>query len=115
MTAPLNLQRLGKLLALIGSSFDAEALAAARAADRLVRDAGLTWPDVLIISDNHRSLTHGSVDNAIDFCTQQLYRLTIWEREFVACIRRQRRPLSARQLNCLYRIVDRLRARAEAA
>ena len=38
---------LEKLLGMIGSPHDGEALAAARKADALVRRAGLTWPDVL--------------------------------------------------------------------
>jgi len=39
--------RLGKLLALCSSGYDGEALAAARAAVRFIRDRGLTWQDVL--------------------------------------------------------------------
>lgn len=40
-------QRLEKLLGLMGSPHDGEALAAARKADALVRSAKLTWADVL--------------------------------------------------------------------
>ena len=52
MTAPddppvLDRELLEKLLGMIGSPHDGEALAAARKADALVRRAGLTWPDVL--------------------------------------------------------------------
>lgn len=44
---PLDESRLIKLLARLGSSHDGEVLNAARLADRLVRQAGLTWDDVL--------------------------------------------------------------------
>jgi hypothetical protein len=41
----LDLTRLGKLLGLLGSAFDAERAQAAQAADRLVRGSGMSWPD----------------------------------------------------------------------
>ena len=44
---PLDRARLEKLLGLLGSPHDGEALAAARKADALVRAAGLTWREVL--------------------------------------------------------------------
>ena len=43
----LDRELLEKLLAMIGSSHDGEALAAARKADALVKRAGLTWREVL--------------------------------------------------------------------
>jgi hypothetical protein len=39
--------RLAKLCGMLGSSHDGESLAAGRAADALIRHAGLTWPSVL--------------------------------------------------------------------
>ncbi len=39
--------KITKLLALTASDFDGEALAAIRAAGRLLRDRGLTWPDIV--------------------------------------------------------------------
>ena len=44
---PLDRTRLEKLLGLLGSPHDGEALAAARKADALVRAARLTWREVL--------------------------------------------------------------------
>ncbi len=41
--------RLAKLLGMMGSSADGEALNAARLADRLVRDAGTTWLDIIAL------------------------------------------------------------------
>jgi hypothetical protein len=43
----LDRERLAKLLGIIGSSFDAEALSAARRANELVHDAKMTWHEVL--------------------------------------------------------------------
>jgi hypothetical protein len=51
----------------------------------------------------------------IDFCLRYGHRLTDWEARFVASVHGQRYPLTARQRNALNRIVDKLRARAEAA
>jgi hypothetical protein len=42
--------RLSKLLGMCGSDFDGERAAAALAADRLIRDRGMTWEQVLIPS-----------------------------------------------------------------
>jgi hypothetical protein len=46
--SPQDRQRLARLLGMTGSAHDGEALNAARLADRLVKDRGATWPDVLI-------------------------------------------------------------------
>ena len=43
----LDRKRLEKLLGMLGSAHDGEALAAARKADALVKEAGLSWADVL--------------------------------------------------------------------
>lgn len=45
-------RRLARLLGMVGSSHDGEALNAARLADRMVRDAGLTWHEVLADHDS---------------------------------------------------------------
>jgi hypothetical protein len=43
----LDRERLAKLLGMIGSSFDTEALSAARRANELVHEAKMTWHEVL--------------------------------------------------------------------
>lgn len=43
----LDRTRLGRVLAMIGSSFDGEALAAARRANEMIKAAGLTWEQAL--------------------------------------------------------------------
>jgi hypothetical protein len=44
---PLDRSRLAKVLGRSGSSFDGEALEATRLANRMLRDARLTWPEVI--------------------------------------------------------------------
>jgi len=43
----LDRDKLAKVLGMLGSSHDGEALAAARTADSLIRETGLTWQRVL--------------------------------------------------------------------
>jgi hypothetical protein len=46
---PRTIERLTKLLGLLGSSFDGERAAAALKADHLIRDHGLTWNEVIAV------------------------------------------------------------------
>jgi hypothetical protein len=43
-----DLDKLAKVCGMLGSTSDNEALVAARAADRMVRDAGLSWQAILV-------------------------------------------------------------------
>jgi hypothetical protein len=43
----LDLKKLGRVIAMVGSSHEGEALAALRLADRMLRDAGMRWEDLL--------------------------------------------------------------------
>jgi hypothetical protein len=118
MRAPLDRQRLAKLLGLLGSDHDGEVVAAGRTADRLVRGAGVTWRDVVLRHPLPRQppdpVPFGDAGE-LDYCLRWSDQLSAWEANFVASISRQVRPLTTRQRNVLARIVDKLRARAEAA
>src|SRR5690349_5101123 len=115
MKARLDRERLAKLLGLLGSEHDGEVVAAARRADALVRGTGLTWRDVLISAlPQLTAVSFGVVDD-IAFCLQRRHRLNEWEAQFVASLREQHFPPTARQRNKLNAIVDKLRRRAEAA
>jgi hypothetical protein len=117
VTAPLDRELLAKVLGPLGSDHDGEVVAAGRTADRMVRDAGLTWPDVVqprLPTPPPDPVPFGDVGE-IKFCLRRWHALSGWERDFLVSIRDQRRPLSTRQRNTLARIVDKLRARAEAA
>lgn len=48
MGVDIDRVKLARILGMMGSSFDHEALAAARLADREVRRSGATWDDVLL-------------------------------------------------------------------
>ena len=117
MNAQLDRERLAKVLGMLGSEHDGEVVIAARHADALVRRAGLTWHDVVAANDARPRLdpVGFGVANEIRFCLLHRHRLTAWEQTFLAGIRNQGAPLSARQRNRLNSIVDKLRARAEAA
>jgi hypothetical protein len=116
MTAQLDRDRLARVLGLLGSAHDGEVVSAGRAADRMLRGAGVTWRDVVLQRPvaAFDPVPFGDAGE-IKFCVRHCHRLSEWEATFIASIRDQRGPLTTRQRNCLARIVDRLRARAEAA
>ena len=117
MNAALDRERLAKLLGMLGSEHGGEVITAARHADALVRRTGLTWRDVVVANDAQPQLDNVGfgVANEIRFCLLHRHQLTEWEKTFLGSIREKGTPLSARQRNCLARIVDKLRMRAEAA
>jgi hypothetical protein len=112
MNAGLDRERLAKLLGLLGSEFDGEVAAAARQAERLRREAGLTWPEILTSAPPPALLEipapsrPRSVEEAIDLCIDHRVLLSDWEQRFVASIgQRSARRLSRKQLNVLDRLV----------
>ena len=83
----------------------------AAAADRLVRQAGLQWPEALVppalpAPDPYN--LRGPEDAAL-FCVAREAVLTPWEREFAHSIAAQTRPLSPKQQALLARLVDKCR------
>lgn len=44
--APMAAERFARIAGMFGSDFDGERASAARKADSLIRDSGLTWNDV---------------------------------------------------------------------
>ena len=52
----IDRERLIKLLGLLGSDHDGEIVAAGRMADALIRDAGVTWADVIAPETVQREL-----------------------------------------------------------
>ena len=81
----LDRERLVKLCGIFGSDHAGERANAAAAADRLVRQAGLRWPDVLILPTPEPDPTpeitdpFGMADYCLDFRDAIL---TAWETEF---------------------------------
>ena len=77
-----DLSLLSKLLGMVGSDHDGEALAAARKADALVRGRGRTWPEVLGLNDapppeaDHIALARELLGRGKAICTT-------WEMRFL--------------------------------
>lgn len=83
MPAALSRQKLAKVLALMSSDHPGERAAAAASADRLVKQHGIDWPEVLGISPPVRSaLASEKVDppadwkQALEFCDQHRSKLS---------------------------------------
>jgi hypothetical protein len=118
-SAALDRDRLAKLLGMLGSDHPGEVVAAARQAERLRAEAGLTWPEIIGPAlppprpQNHHVET---VADAIEFVLDNEEKLTDWEAAFAPSIRRQRSPISTKQIAILDLILGRVRrAQARAA
>jgi hypothetical protein len=111
MTAPtIDRERLVRVLGMLGSDHPGERANAAAAADRLVREAGLRWPDVIVLAlpAPDPDLVIGTDDDAIGFCRTCESMLSPWERGFIQSLAERRRwlmPLTAKQSAVLARIV----------
>src|SRR5512135_1305838 len=112
--------RLSKLLGMLGSVHDGEALTAARLADRLVRDQlRLSWGEVLLPQGRAASGADPprrwrepvTWQEAARLAAQWPEALTPWERGFLVSVIRSPRP-SAKQLAILDRLVRKARATA---
>jgi hypothetical protein len=93
---------------MLGSAHDGEALAAARAAERLRRDAGLSWAEIIEPTPPPDAATEAEdqIENdPIGFCLGRAGSLTEWERRFLLSIRRQHYPLTGKQCRVLRRII----------
>jgi hypothetical protein len=117
MTAvSLDRDRLAKLCGLFGSHIGERANAAA-AADKLIRQAGLRWPDILLPAlppGRQRSLD--TIADMIEFVLDFEDVLSEWEVSFCRSIARARYRLSQKQLEVLDRLVEKCqRAEARAA
>jgi hypothetical protein len=112
-------QKLARLLGMIGSDHDGEALNAARLADKLVRAAGITWFDIVAVpalpppppepvftgSDDPLDL-FGTAADAVNFVLDYTPLLTEWELTFTRSLYRFSR-LSGKQQAVLRRLVIR--------
>jgi hypothetical protein len=83
----LDRDKLAAILGMLGSNHDGEIVAAARQAERLRRDAILTWHDILAPApappELRREPVIESVDDAIDLCRSRAQFLTAWELHFI--------------------------------
>ena len=90
--ASLDRDRLAKLLGMMGSTHDGEVVAAARQAERLRADAGLTWHEIVLAAlPSPRPQRGGAMTlgQAIQFVLDHEDALTDWEQDFARSIQRQ--------------------------
>jgi hypothetical protein len=115
--------RLAKLLGMMGSDHDGEALNAARMADRLVHESGVTWFDVVATpmlpepkwswwTDDETLADFADCRAACRFCLRRRDLLTRWEQEFLPDIMRFL-SLSEKQVAVLRKLVLRVMAAGE--
>jgi hypothetical protein len=117
----LNRKKLVKTLGMLGSEHDGEIAAAGRAADKLVREAGLRWPDIVAPAlPPPRQASNGWRDpeHLLAIVLDNAEFLSEWEFNFVTSIRQhrqRRRPLSSKQFKVLEQIFDKVRQTAAGA
>src|SRR5690349_19360119 len=79
--------RLIRLLGMMGSDHDGEALNAARLADRLIRERRATWSEVVATGDPPvRPQPPRTWRETLAACRAQPDRLSPWEAEFLASL-----------------------------
>jgi hypothetical protein len=116
-TVALDRERLAKLLGMLGSDHDGEVANAGRAADALVRRAGVTWPEVVTPSLPRQSREREleSINDALDLCIEFATALTEWEVHFCWSLYRRKNPLTEKQKAVLVRLVAKAQAAARGA
>jgi hypothetical protein len=109
--------RLARLLGMVGSAHDGEALNAARLADKVVRSLGLTWtevlapsPELVLASSGPNPLIGWPAQwrNALRVCGQCGGSLGDRELSFVRSLAASKRNPSPRQLAWLRSITERV-------
>ena len=101
---------ISKLLGLIGSAHDGEALAAARKAHQLIVQRGATWPEVLGLATMPAAPAPDHLTEARDLLKRGKGILTRWERDFLLGIM-SHASLKAKQVESL----EAIRAKVDAA
>jgi hypothetical protein len=100
---------ISKLLGLIGSAHDAEALSAARKAHQLVTQRGVTWPQVLGLATTPTAPAPDHLTEARDLLKRGKGHLTRWEHSFLLGIM-SHTTLKAKQVESL----EAIRAKVDA-
>ena len=114
------IDRLTKLLGMLGSAHDGERAVAAAKADELVRSRGLTWSDVVArpqpVSAPRRSSSEAwhepeTIREKIDAALRYRRLLNAWEESFLLDLKKYRHH-SPKQAACVSRIYRKVRAAA---
>lgn len=124
MLDPSTAERLAKLCGMFGSSHDNERAVAARKADELLRERGVTWSELLQPGQtggfayqpgprprgsSSWSATSTTAREQIQIALANLEALSMWERGFIYSVWRGDK-LSTRQRDVLDQIVTKVRA-----
>ena len=105
---PAGRAKLAAILGRLGSEFDGERAAAGLMADRLVREAGLTWPDVLAAPPP--ATPPPPIEDwraCAAWCADRPELLNPWEQSFLSGLAARHKPLTPRQANILQRLLGR--------
>ena len=116
---PRSIERLVKLLGMLGSNHDGERAAAALKANALVRDHGLVWSDIIPTPHADRRPNDARAKNQDDqkvdwrtmrdFCAQRSHLLRPREQEFIDHIDSWRGELTEKQSAWLIAIYTRVK------
>lgn len=107
MSAITTLPKLARVLGMMGSSSDNEVLIAARTAEAIRRQMGMTWPELLAgqRQPERRPPPHDDWRVIVDQCLARPEALGPWEQRFLRSLRAFPR-LSPKQAACLARIAE---------
>lgn len=111
---PAVAAKLAKVCGLLGSDHDGERAAAAAAGTRLLRALGLTWGDLFEPSPAPMAVARqaSALPPHMALARAALERSALldeWQRDFLASIAQQWRPLSPKQRASLERILHQVR------
>jgi hypothetical protein len=97
--------KLAKVCGMFGSDHDGEVVVAARTAHRIVKEAGATWPQILMPAlpapEPQGAAADAAWRPAIAFCLENLNQLDERDATFIRSIHAYRRKPSAPQLKWL--------------
>jgi hypothetical protein len=107
-----TIERLTKLLGMLGSEFAGERAAAGAKVEQLRRDLGMTWAELLqSVAPPEPELGEREINSDdLNVALANPDALTAWELDFVQSISRYYSALTPKQAACLARLANKARA-----